>query len=743
MEINTVAKYKYLFAEGNETKPTNDILEHNESITENSLIIRDEYQYRYIHFNNVEEYQQVYLGTHLNHEVISDWRKQKPRFDIDSGDNKLLEDIIEAIQSTFDYRYDTDPIICDCDSSSKDKFSHHLIITNVCFVNQTEFKWFCKKLKKDLTDNQAKCIDWAICNSNHNLRLANSTKDRRQKKIPAGFTFGDTVVCNCKDLSVLTRKAKSEHIILNCMPEDVPTEIFKSIPDGFKFKRQSGNILQFNRISATYCDICQREHTSVGMYIAIFDNAAYRFCYRDSNRTSVKIYKKDEVIFKSYAAVTAYYNGNKFDKPKSVLYDELTDAFKQILKMDDRSAASTIFVANDEGYDIFSESAFVLAISRRFCYANNGEKIKFSDVFSTKMNKLVYRKGVVFRPMQQTPDAINLFTGYKAKVLDTVDMKFIEPILGHIKVVLANNNEEVYEYILDWIAALLQMRNGRKLGTALVFYSKKHGAGKNTITSFLRDKVIGTDYVAETNDISSIVTKFNARFANKILTIVNEANNCSTNPEYHKTFDKIKDIIDNRMITIEKKGVDPVSVEDYNHLIITTNNRWPVKIEESDRRFTLLETNDQYCELTADNISYFNNINKYTNYEFSKLAADNFLTFSMSRDVERYNYKPLQTKFKKELIERQKRVDIIVEFMNESEYEVEDINIDKVYQDYIQFCQRNAVDKYLNKIVFIKKLREEEFIEGEPDRRMIDGVRIRYYRLNKQYIRVRNVLEGI
>ena len=125
------------------------------------------------------------------------------------------------------------------------------------------------------------------------------------------------------------------------------------------------------------------------------------------------------------------------------------------------------------------------------------------------------------------------------------------------------------------------------------------------------------------------------------------------------------------------------------------------------------------------------------------LPANNFLTFLLNRKTKHNVNKPLHTKFKDEVMEMQKRVDIIEEFINDSEYFEEEMSIDKLYADYISFCQQNGVGKQLDKISLIKSLGNNKFIIGKPMSRQLNGLQCRYYALNPKYIRIRNVLQGI
>ena len=57
------------------------------------------------------------------------------------------------------------------------------------------------------------------------------------------------------------------------------------------------------------------------------------------------------------------------------------------------------------------------------------------------------------------PQVFSYFRGYDYHQLDQVKTEIIETFLNHIREVIANNNEEVYKYILVWIASILQKPN--------------------------------------------------------------------------------------------------------------------------------------------------------------------------------------------------------------------------------------------------------------------------------------------
>ena len=133
----------------------------------------------------------------------------------------------------------------------------------------------------------------------------------------------------------------------------------------------------------------------------------------------------------------------------------------------------------------------------------------------------------------EDPQVFSYFRGYDYNQLDEVKEKIIEPFLNHIKTVIANNNEEVYKYILVWVASILQKPNF-KTGTALVILGKQ-GSGKNLFTNVIK-------------------------------------------------------------ININQKNEPERLAENVANFIMVSNNNIPIKIENSDRRYLVTTTSDAHLK---------------------------------------------------------------------------------------------------------------------------------------------------
>ena len=55
---------------------------------------------------------------------------------------------------------------------------------------------------------------------------------------------------------------------------------------------------------------------------------------------------------------------------------------------------------------------------------------------------------------------------------------------------------------------------------------------------------------------------------------------------------KLKDLITNKHITLERKGMEPIVVDNNLHIMITTNEDWAAPKEVNDRRYLILRTNN-------------------------------------------------------------------------------------------------------------------------------------------------------
>ena len=215
------------------------------------------------------------------------------------------------------------------------------------------------------------------------------------------------------------------------------------------------------------------------------------------------------------------------------------------------------------------------------------------------IKKYAVRKDfVVFDPTpkhllkKSQKNVINLFTGFRHKFQDNfkVDQSKIKILKDHIKFILCRGNEQSYEYIIKWIARIIQFPH-EKNSVALVFKSKQ-GSGKGLFVELVMN-IIGFAYSAIISNMESLTGRFNSRLANKLITHLDEAQNFGGSRKINNI---MKSILTQKIINIERKGMEVIAMKDFNNYIISTNEDFPMKVEELNRRvaaFLALSKNEK------------------------------------------------------------------------------------------------------------------------------------------------------
>ena len=164
----------------------------------------------------------------------------------------------------------------------------------------------------------------------------------------------------------------------------------------------------------------------------------------------------------------------------------------------------------------------------------------FANILEELSHEIQYKR-VDFIPKHENidPSIFNLFTSFKAKKSDSeIYESKIDKILWHIRYIWCKNNDDLYNYIINWLAHLMQYPY-KKIGVAMLLKSKQ-GSGKNIIWEFIADFIIGKKYSLVIGDIDRLLGRFNAIVQNKVITICDEISN---NGGAYKSNDKLKNLI--------------------------------------------------------------------------------------------------------------------------------------------------------------------------------------------------------
>ncbi|KAA6358713.1 MAG: hypothetical protein EZS28_045760, partial [Streblomastix strix] len=151
--------------------------------------------------------------------------------------------------------------------------------------------------------------------------------------------------------------------------------------------------------------------------------------------------------------------------------------------------------------------------------SNESKPLTAKHIFKKYASKFV-KKGCKF--ISEDPKILTVFQGYKYKKLDTIDYECLQMYFDLIKETIAAGDERVYEYILNWIAWIIQ-NPGKKSRAAIVLQGRQ-GIGKNRFTDVIAELTSRYSCSNITN-IDEFTGRFNSVVENKMFAVLNEMMN--------------------------------------------------------------------------------------------------------------------------------------------------------------------------------------------------------------------------
>ncbi|BAU80348.1 highly derived D5-like helicase-primase [Tokyovirus A1] len=673
------------------------------------------------------------------YEVIPGSVLRCPYFDIDAprkGDEqggrgeKILAAVIREIKYIFVECFQkklSDDEFSTFTSSTNIKDSFHVYINTYCFSNKEDAKEFTRRVccsLKERGDGYDEFLDTRVYSSWQCLRLAGCMKKGKgMESIKRKLTKDAKLfVCDVEGCERLPSLADSS-IPRICMTQDVspPSDereakalrtLYKlpGAEESLEYKgmtqTNSNFFLNFQMVCPWHCPICDREHDNSSNlnspYISMGPRNTWLKCRSSNNngeqRRILLVGRKKKarngflpcLIDPSdrwhWANFSMEFSGKVY-KNKEEMRDDIIPNMRRVFAYVPGSGNVVVKANKDECFKIH-KSSFVKSAAMKFFLEVEGAKELFPISLASffQENHLSFTvHGLCFFPFSPEEDDsrlpveyINTFEGFKAQPVDEgVDREKIQPLLDHLFGVWADSSKENYEYILSWLSHII--KNPReKTGVALVILSEAQGAGKGIITDFLLDKVFGRKLGKCIGDIERVVHRFNSVLDKKLLVVLDEMNQVDAGA-YHKSFDVIKHLITEKTVQIERKGVETTEEESFVNFLLTTNNTFSVKIEQSDRRYAMFRCSDK--------------------------RARHFIKFLVDwKGVDIKNIP--ETSLKKECRNNSKNVSqLFLEDFSAEEYDKDEdgwFSASEVYQDFVTWAQANGYKNIPNANVFGK-----------------------------------------
>lgn len=327
------------------------------------------------------------------------------------------------------------------------------------------------------------------------------------------------------------------------------------------------------------------------------------------------------------------------------------------------------FVMNDiDGISICTETQFISLCSK--VKIRRLKNITLDEVILDYMIYLMYRD-ITYYPGIKDRDTLNLFHEYEAKEISDIDQESIDIILSHVRDILCNGDKDIYEYVLNWLSYVIQ--SPKKPGTVIMMIGKP-GIGKTIFWEWFADSIIGmhNSFIAAT--LSDITGRFNGHVANKRFILVNECKGTSKHDhEYLKT------LITDSYVRLEKKGQDLIQINSSHCIVVTSNYRDHHFIDESDRRFLVLE-----CSREKKDQSYFTKLDDILNR-----STNGFYSFLKKRDISEFIPSALpETQIKDDI--RDINLHPVQQFLQEYKWSGW-LSGSTVYNDYKEWCIQSSI----------------------------------------------------
>jgi hypothetical protein len=240
----------------------------------------------------------------------------------------------------------------------------------------------------------------------------------------------------------------------------------------------------------------------------------------------------------------------------------------------------------------FKKSEFRDALGNEF-FIHDGEECSIPEAWLRSPKRAQYKGGQVFDPGRAPSydegechlDTYNLWRGFSVVPIQGD----VLPGLDFICDICCDGISELQEYLLDWIANLVQLPANRP-GTGIVL-SGPQGAGKSFFARMLMQ--LTAPYSVEFNDPQLLTGRFGEQLGEKILIVADEVAFTDV-----KAAEKLKNIITNEDQTIEKKFRPPMKQKIHARIVNTTNQSHAIHAQRDERRYLVLCASDRRREDT-------------------------------------------------------------------------------------------------------------------------------------------------
>lgn len=277
----------------------------------------------------------------------------------------------------------------------------------------------------------------------------------------------------------------------------------------------------------------------------------------------------------------------------------------------------------DMHYDLMDKDSFKTLLENQYVeVAVNGKtkKVPITAIWLGHEGRRTYRNGIGLFPDNRVPDGyFNTWNGFTVSPKPGNCQKFLD----HIKHVVCDDDDNLGEWVLDWVADLFQDPANPK-GCAIVMRGDE-GAGKgifaNTIGSMLGP------HHRHLIDDTHLTSNFNAHLLDAVTVFADEI----TWGGNKKTAGKLKGMVTETHLVGERKGIDAILYRNMIHLFIASNSDWVIPAGTNSRRWCVLNVSNERCR----DRKYFNDLIKEIENGGREAILHYFMTRHVTSDLRR------------------------------------------------------------------------------------------------------------
>lgn len=205
--------------------------------------------------------------------------------------------------------------------------------------------------------------------------------------------------------------------------------------------------------------------------------------------------------------------------------------------------------------------------------------------FDQRMRRQYER--VVFEPGVDTPGDLNLWQGFGVEPrLGDLHRGYLAHVLDNI----CQGDVERYEYLIKWMARVVQRPNTQSMVAVVLLGSR--GTGKSFFANQFA-RLFGTHSFVASND-HLITGRFNSHLSSIVFLLAEEA--FDVRDKRHESV--LKELITGETLVIEGKGVDVRQLKNYVHLMMTSNNEKVIPAGDHERRFLVIRVGENVRQAT-------------------------------------------------------------------------------------------------------------------------------------------------